>query len=350
MTLREIPKRPTLKDVARLAGVDASLVSRVVSNDPGLSIPDSTRSRVLSAVATVGYRPSAAARSLRTQRLSTLGLIVPDLTNPVYAPIVAGAQVAAGTAGIALLLASDTEGASPEGAEALVRMLAEDRVDGILLASGSRSDVLIRIVAATGKPTVLVNRAAEGIPSVTVDDQAGARIATAHLVEKGHERIMHLAGPAGVDTTRRRLAGYLDVVDSTLMADSASVTNAKGWSARHGYEAGHALLDRADGASAVFIANVTMAVGFYRAAHERGIRIPDDLSVVALHDYDLAAMIVPSLTTVSMPLRELGASAVNQLLGIVDGAMPHNLMISRRPVLVERESVRDLAERSRARS
>jgi len=113
-------RRPTLKDVAVLAGVDASLVSRVVSGDPVLSIPQSTRDRVLAAVASVGYRPSAAARSLRTQKLSTLGLIIPDLTNPVYAPIVAGAQSAASKAGFALLLASDTEGPGQEAAQMFV--------------------------------------------------------------------------------------------------------------------------------------------------------------------------------------------------------------------------------------
>lgn len=333
------PRRPTLKDVAVIAGVDASLVSRVVSGEPALSIPESTRTRVLDAVAAVGYRPSAAARSLRTQKLSTLGLIIPDLTNPVYAPIVAGAQAAASRAGFALLLASDTEGPGREAAHTLVRMLAEDRVDGLLVASGTQNSDLLDLLSDVGKPAVLVNRAIPGIPSVVVDDEAGARLATDYLLRRGHRRIMHLAGPRGIDTTDRRRAGYEGAIADGAGAVTDTTVHAKGWGAEDGYAAGRELLAHRGEATAVFVANVTLAIGLYRAAHEQGLVVPDDLSVIALHDYDLAAMLVPSLTTVAMPLQELGEAAVSQLLGVLDGAPPGDLMVRTTPVLVERSSV-----------
>jgi len=332
-------RRPTLKDVAVLAGVDASLVSRVVNKDSGFSIPDSTRNRVLAAVAAVGYRPSAAARSLRTQKLATLGLIVPDLTNPVYAPIVAGVQLAATSAGYALILASDTEAPSRVGTHTIVRMLAEDRVDGLLVASGTVTSDLLDMLADVGKPVVLVNRGLPNIPSITVDDEAGARLATRYLIRRGHQRIMHLAGPLGVDTTDRRLAGYHSAVHEAPSVIAGRTVHALGWGAAEGYAAGRDLLGSLSQGTAVFVANVTLAIGFYRAAHEAGLAIPGDISVIALHDYDLAAMIVPSLTTVAMPLKELGEAAVKQLLGILDSAPPEDLMVRTKPVLVERNSV-----------
>lgn len=332
-------RRPTLKDVAALAGVDASLVSRVVSGDSALSIPDSTRKRVLDAVAEVGYRPSAAARSLRTQRLSTLGLIIPDLTNPVYAPIVAGAQEAASSAGYALLLASDTEGPAREAARALARMLAEDRVDGLLVASGTPNSDLLGLLGEIGKPSVLVNRAITGIPSVTVDDETGARMATQHLLDHGHQHLLHLAGPRGLDTTDRRRTGFSSAVRGSQGAHAEATVHAKSWGAEDGYSAGLELLAKRGNATAIFVANVTLAIGLYRAAHESGVVIPRDLSVVALHDYDLAAMLVPSLTTVAMPLHELGGAAVRQLLNALDGESPGDQMVRTMPVLVERNSV-----------
>lgn len=332
-------RRPTLKDVATLAGVDASLVSRVVSGDTALSIPDTTRNRVLDAVAEVGYRPSAAARSLRTQRLSTLALIIPDLTNPVYALIVAGAQEAASSQGYALLLTSDTEGPARDAARALARMLAEDRVDGLLVASGKPNSDLLGLLGEIGKPSVLVNRAIPGIPSVTVDDETGARQATDYLLGHGHQRILHLAGPKGLDTTDRRRVGFLAAMRGNGSAHVGATVHAKSWGAADGYSAGLELLAKRGDATAIFVANVTLAIGLYRAAHESGVAIPRDLSVVALHDYDLAAMLVPSLTTVAMPLHELGGAAVRQLLNALDGETPGDHMVRTMPVLVERNSV-----------
>ncbi len=335
-------KRPTLKDVAALAGVDASLVSRVVSQATDFSIPQTTRARVMDAVVATGYRPSAVARSLKTRRLATLGLIIPDLTNPVYAPIVAGAQARAAAEGYALLLATDTEGQAPEAVRGLVRMLAEDRVDGLLVGSGTARGPLLDMLADVRKPVLLVNRAAPGISSVTVDDFAGARTATDYLIAQGHTSIAHLGGPVGVDTTARRLNGFREALSSSLPASAARTVHAASWGALDGYTASLDLLRSLTTETAVFAANVTLAIGLYRAAQELGLEIPVDLSVVALHDYDLAAMLMPSLTTVSMPLRELGERATSLLLEMIDGKQGSDQMIETAPILIVRDSVREL--------
>lgn len=335
-------RRVTLKDVAAIAGVDASLVSRVLSKDTSISIQDSTRQRILDAVAETNYRPSAAARSLRTQRLSALALVIPDLTNPVYAPIAQGAQERASSSDVALLLASDTEGPARAAARDLVRLLAEDRVDGLLIASGGRSSELSTLIRGIEKPLVLVNRAIRGIPSSIVDDEAGSRMATDHLLAMQHRSIAHLAGPVGIDTTSRRSRGWRAALDAAHV-DGPKLHSAS-WRAADGYEAAKGLLTGPHGAhlTAVFVANVTLAIGLYRAAHELGRSIPGDLSVVALHDYDLAAMLVPALTTVAMPLRELGRTAVDQLLQIVDGGPAEDRIVGVAPRLVDRDSVRRL--------
>ncbi len=331
-------KRTTLKDVAALAGVDASLVSRVVSRDRGITIPESTRQRILDAVAATNYRPSATARGLRMQKLSTFGLIIPDIANPVYAPIVRGAQARSFDAGYALLLASDTEVLGRRAAKHLIRMLAEDRVDGLLVASGTKNSELLQTLSDIAKPVVLVNRAIGDTASHIVDDEAGARMATDHLLSMGHTRIAHLGGPLDVDTTVRRTFGYTDAL-TRRNAPIGVTVNAAGWGAGDGYQAGLHLLKQIPDATAVFAANVTLAVGLYRAAHELDLQIPTDLSVVALHDYDLAAMLVPSLTTVKMPLEELGSAAVQQLLEIVEGGPPSTRIVASPPELMERGSV-----------
>jgi DNA-binding LacI/PurR family transcriptional regulator len=331
-------KRPTLKDVAALAGVDKSLVSRVVNADLSITIPDSTRQRILDAVQEVGYRPSAAARGLRTHRSHAIGLVLPDLSNPVYAPIAQGAQSRGFETGNALLLVSDDKTDERQLVATLSSLAAEDRVDGLIVAAGDRSSQLLRAVQGFGKPVVMANRAVEGLSSVTVDDEEGAFVGVLHLILQGHTRVAHLAGPREVETSSRRYIGYKRALRHSGLVVDGRVTWARGWSASDGYRAGLRLLQRSE-PTAVFAANVMLAVGLYRAAHDLGLTIPDDLSVVALHDFELAAMLVPALTTVEMPLVQLGRSAVDLLVDEIEGRELTDLVIEQPPVLLERESV-----------
>lgn len=335
-------RRPTLKDVAGLAGVDKSLVSRVVNEDPSITIPQSTRQRILDAVAELGYRPSAAARGLRTQRSMTVGLVLPDLANPVYAPIVAGAQSRAAETDHALILAGDHGTGEVELVASLVQLLAEDRVDGLIVASGDRHQTLLPALRHLAKPVVVVNRAVSGLPSAIVDDEGGSCVATAHLIDMNHRVIGHLAGPRDVETSTRRRMGYSRALkEAGYSSRSGRVTAAAGWTATDGYRAGLRLLAHED-LTAVFVANVTLAIGVYRAAYELGRRVPDDVSVIALHDYELASMVVPALTTVRMPLRELGRAAMDMMADQIQGRPGHDVIVDLPPVLLERESVRRL--------
>jgi LacI family transcriptional regulator len=304
------PVKVTLNDVALRAGVDRSVVSRVINEDPKLNVRPETRQRVLDTIASLGYRPNAAARSLRTAKAYMFGLLIPDFANPVYAEIICGAEQAAAQLGYGLMTAG---GSSRLGLAQYLNLLGQGRVDGLLFA-GEDSEHALGQLRAAGLPWVLVNRRIEGSDRyVVLDDERASRLAVAHLAGLGHRRIAHLAGPEHADTGRRRKAGYLAALaEAGLPAPPGAVVHA-GYTPEGGAAALPRLLGCAQRPTAVLVANVASAVGVLHAAHALGVDVPGDLSVVAVHDMPLAGHLVPALTTVRMPLEELGARAVRRL-------------------------------------
>ena len=303
-----VPGKVTLSDVALLAGVDRSVVSRVINDDPKLSIRPATRQRVLETIDKLGYRPNAAARSLRTARSYMLGLFIPDFANPVYAEIIKGAETEAGKLGYALMTAS-SEGVR-QGVDHYVDLFGQGRVDGLLFA-GEESGRELEQLRSLRLPWVLVNRRVPGSDRyVVLDDEHGSKLAVDHLVALGHRRIAHVAGPETADTARRRRTGYTAAMTSAgLTADPRLIVHAD-YTPAGGHAAMRELLAADDRPTAVFVANVASAVGVLHALHAAGVSVPGDISVIAVHDMALAGHLVPALTTVRMPLGELGARAV----------------------------------------
>ena len=327
---------PTLRDVAALAAVNPSVVSRVLNADPTLKVTDATRDRVMAAVQRLGYRPNALARGLRMATTSAIGLVLPEVSNPVYGPIVVGAERRAAEAGFVLILGSGADAATTEASFA--RLLHEGRVDALLVAAATVEDELLRGRSRGAAPVLAVNRRIAGaVGSIVVDDAAGARMATQHLIELGHRRITHVAGPPAMDTSARRQEGYEDAMRSAGL--EARVVAGRGWDARSGYAVGSAAL-RQRGTSALFVANIMAAVGVIRAARERGLEVPRDLSVVALHDSPVAEFFEPPLTTVQLPLEQLVRAAVEQVLERLDGAPARDVLLSDPPRLLVRGSTR----------
>jgi LacI family transcriptional regulator len=308
--------RVTLVDVARLAEVDRSVVSRVLSDDPRLNVREETRQRVLDAVAELDYRPNAIAQSLRTQRSGTFGLLIPDWRNPVYASIIRGAETAAAAHDLVLLTGS-LDG-SVHDTDRYVRTLSRGRVDGLLLSGTEAGGDLVRWLQERRIPWLLVNRRIQGARRwVVLDDQRAAQIAVEHLVELGHERIAHISGPRIADTARRRLSGYRSAMKAAgLTVDPAHVVGSD-YSSEGGAEAMASLLRQRPRPTAVLAANVASAIGALSAAHDAGVDVPRQLSVVAVHDLELASYLQPALTTVRTPLVELGRRAV-ELLATAD--------------------------------
>jgi LacI family transcriptional regulator len=302
------PGKVTLSDVALLAGVDRSVVSRVINDDPRLNIRPDTRRRVLDTIEKLGYRRNAAARSLRTARSYMLGLFIPDFANPVYAEIIKGAETEAGRQGYGLMTAS-SEGVR-QSVDHYVDLFGQGRADGLLFA-GEESGRELEQLRSLRVPWVLVNRRIAGTDRyVVLDDEHGSQLAVDHLVALGHRRIAHVAGPETADTARRRRTGYSNAMRlAGLAADPRLIVHAD-YTPAGGSAAMNELLAAEERPTAVFVANVASAVGVLHALHTAGVSVPGDVSVIAMHDMSLADYLVPALTTVRMPLGELGARAV----------------------------------------
>ncbi|TDD64965.1 LacI family transcriptional regulator [Jiangella aurantiaca] len=304
-------RRTTLADVATRAGVDRSVISRVLSGDPRLLIREETRQRVLDAVRDLGYRPNVAARTLRTRRTGTLGLLIPDYANPVYAEIIKGAEAAAAERDCVLLTGSAN--AATE-LNSYLDLLGQGRVDGLLLAGELTSRAVLDGLTADGLPWLLVNRTLRGeARHVVLDDERAAALAVEHLVGLGHTEIAHLAGPNGADTARRRNRGYRAAMRAHGLTARLDWTTRGDYTADGGYRAMLEILDARGRPTAVFVANLASAIGALHALRSRGVAAPAQMSVIAVHDLPLAEHLSPALTTVRMPLRELGRRGVELL-------------------------------------
>lgn len=329
-------RKVTLSDVAAHAGVDASVVSRVLSRDPRLNIRNDTRDRVLNSVKVLDYRPNELARSLRTSRAKAFGLLIPDFANPIYASIITGAEAAAAEMGYMLVTGSLAVQAADE--PAYLRLLGAGRVDGLLLAGSEHGLQRSGDRAGSDVPVILVNRRTTGARRyVILDDERAARLAVDHLAELGHRRIAHIAGPEHADTAQRRLTGYLKAMtDAGLEVDDRLVVHAD-YTDTGGAAAMRALIASEALPTAVFVANVASAIGALHEARSAGLRLPGDLSVVAVHDLPLAGYLSPPLTTVRMPLGELGRKAI-QMLASVPADEPVEIVVGGPMELVVRGS------------
>jgi len=305
--------RVTLTDVARAAGVSVSVVSRELNGDPALRARPETRLRIHAAAEALGYTPSHAARSLRLSKAFAIGLIVPELTNPIYDLLIRGIEDAADELGYHVLLGR-TERLRPES-DFLPRLTGEGRVDGFLVQRKDETDVHEFAHLIDGNaPVVLLNSRGSRRGSAVLDDAAGARLATEHLLELGHRDIALIGGDIHSYTGRARERGYLEAIKAAGMRRRSAGILHSGYSAEAGARAIRELcLTGGRRPTAVVVSNMTAAMGVLRAAREIGLEVPSQLSVVAIHDAWIADYSWPPLTTVLMPQRELGREAVRLL-------------------------------------
>jgi LacI family transcriptional regulator len=328
----ERPPRQTvrLRDVAEAAGVDTSIASRILSGDGALSVRPDTRRRVLEAASRLAYRPNTAARALKTRKTMAIGMIVPELTNVAYATIALGADERASQAGYALLVAT---GSVRDRLDAI-----DGRIDGLLV--GIATSETIRMGDLGGPlPAVLVNRhELLGLPSVTVDDEAGSAVGTEHLLSLGHRHIGHVAGPQNSDTGRRRQAGYRRALQAAGIEPPGDWMVEASYDEAGGELAASRLLRSAPRPTALFVANIRAAIGALAAARRLGLSVPHDVSLVGFHDAPVAMYLDPELTTVKMPLREMGSAAVDSLLALLDGRSVDDVRVATPPELVVRGS------------
>ncbi|MDA1361361.1 LacI family DNA-binding transcriptional regulator [Glycomyces luteolus] len=327
-----------LSDVAARAGVSVSAVSRVLSGDPSARLSEATRERVRKAAGEVGYHPNFAGRALKLARTDVLALIVPDVTNSLFAELTRGVEDEAVARGCVMLLAR-SEDMQP-GGSMFDRLLGEGRVDGIVLQPRDDTDPE-ELAQSVGEraPLVTIHQPIPGASSVVVPDALAARRATEHLIALGHRRIGFAGGLAGSPTARRRAAGHLEALEEAGLEQDPHLVTWRGYREQDGRASTAELLALPEPPTAIVAANVNAAVGVLAQARAQGLAVPDALSVVAIHDAWTAGHTWPPLTCVRMPLYELGRTAVAALAHVIDGgAIEHRSVEDPEPVLIRRES------------
>jgi LacI family transcriptional regulator len=312
-----MPNRVTMADVAREAGVSLMTVSRVVNNKGDVS--PATRQRVLEIIEQLGYRPSSIARGLVTQRTGTLGLVMPDVANPFFADVARGAEHVAYAEGYNVFLCNTDEDTQRE--VAVLQSLEEKRVDGIVLCSSRLDDSQLRTLLGRHPTVVLVNRRLEGasVGTVLINDEAGGRAATRHLLRAGHRAVGFLAGPPTSRSGRQRAKGYRAALAAADLPYNSAWVRHCSPVVEGGQETACQLLTVCPELTALFCYNDLVAVGVLQACADLGRQVPDDLAVVGYDDIPLAALVTPPLTTCRVPRYEMGAQAMRLLLNQIDG-------------------------------
>lgn len=335
MTGRRAQRRPTLADVARIANVDPSLVSRVLRNDPRGFASSDTRERILEAASQVGYRANAVARGLRNSRTMALGLLLPSFTSPVYSAIAHGVEQRANELDYGLVVGTHAAG---DPHETISDMLMRGSVDGLLVSSGRIEDAALRrLVGQVPQSLVLVNRQVRGVAaSVVLRDADASAVAVRHLAQLGHRRICAVLGPPTLDTMVRRRRGFID--ECTHLGVEAMVVEMPERDRAAGFDAAMRAMERAPRPTSIVASTFPMAIGVLAALYQRGSVVPHDVSVVSLHDDDLANYLVPPLTTVWLPAERLGIEAVDLCLTLIEGGRPRRVVVPDEPHIVHRES------------
>jgi DNA-binding LacI/PurR family transcriptional regulator len=324
-----------LDDVARAAGVHVSTASRVINGRGETAIRPATRERILAAARELQYRPNAIARGLRLASTGTLGLLVPSLRNPVNSPIVRGAFDRAWERDFVLVLAEDA-GESDTAEDAYERLVEEGRIDGVLIQSARLGNRHLDAFTSGLVPCVFMDRCHPGSGrNVFMRDSEAGDIVASHLLDLGHTRLAHLAGPAELDTVARRRDGF---VGRAAAAGIEPLVREAGLSEQEGYDAMRELLGVASRPTAVFIANINQAFGALAAVREQGLDVPGELSLVCHDDDPVFAFLDAPLTAIRMPLHELGACAVDALVEQIGGEPPRDIEIPTAPELVLRSS------------
>jgi len=335
-----MPGRPaTLRDVAAAAGVHPATASRALNPETHLLVSEETARRVADAAARLGYRPNPVARSLRTRRSFTVGVLIPDLNNPLFPPMVRGLEDRLAAHGYVALLGNTD---SDDIRERMVfDQMRARHVDGYVLATATSHNEVLAEAAAAEIPVVLMNRTAQDLPfpSVSVDNEQGARAALTHLVKLGHTRIAYIAGPQDTSTGLARLRGFHEGMRSHgLTPDESLISYANAYSVQEGLRCCQELLARGGGFTAIAAANDMVAIGCYAAFDDAGLRCPEDISVIGFNDMPFVDRLHPPLSSIRFPHYQLGTEAAQLLLERISGTDKPVKILFLAPELVVRGS------------
>ncbi len=331
----------TLEEIAELAGVSRSTVSRVVNDQP--NVRDQVRERVQQVIRETGYQPHAAARSLVTRRTRIVGVIIPEavtklFTDPFFPLLLYGVTETCNAYHYYLML-SLFNGPADQG-EMYRRIIGSGHLDGVIVASAHMDDPLFPKLLQDGVPFVLVGRHPdERVNYVDVDNVDGARMAVEHLIRLGHTRIATITGPLSMTHGEDRLVGYRQALEAHRLAVDKRLIVEGDYTEGSGSMGVKRLLSASP--TAIFVASDVMAIGALQALREEGLRVPEDIALVGFDDVSIASAVVPALTTVRQPIKQMGSMAADLLLNLLekppDGRAPmHKIVLPAK--LVVRES------------
>lgn len=324
----------TIKDVAARAGISYTTVSHVVNGTRPVS--EQVRRKVEAAIAELGYVPSGVARSLRARATGTLGLLVPNASNPYFAELARGIEDHAERNGYSVILCNSDDDIDKQ--LRYLRVLLERRIDGLIVATVASDAAFAQALANLQVPLVLVDRSLEGVSAdqLRVDHEQGAYLATRHLLELGHRRIVCIGGPASTQVAQLRASGYQRALDEAGVAAQAVVDCP--FTSPAGHAAAQVLLAAEPRPTAIFAGNDMIALGVLRAAAEHQLQVPQQLSVVGFDDIEVSRYLHPALTTVGQCIGALGEQVAARLLERIrtpDLAVTQRLI---EPILLLRES------------
>ncbi|MFC7441250.1 catabolite control protein A [Laceyella putida] len=302
----------TIYDVAREAGVSMATVSRVVNGNP--NVKPVTRKKVLDVIRQLGYRPNAVARGLASKKTTTVGVVIPDISNTFYAELTRGIEDIATMYHYNIILSNSD--LKKEKEIQLIEALLEKQVDGLLFLGGELTDTHREIFAASTVPVVLAATRDEKkeLPYVTIDQIQAAKEATTILIHEGHDQIALIGGPL-TDSVNGypRYIGYKEALEENDLSLDESLVRLGDYRYRSGYEAMKNLLENKPELSAAFVASDEMAVGAIHAVQDQGRRVPEDVSIIGFENIPLASQVRPLLSTVSVPMYDIGAVAMRLL-------------------------------------
>lgn len=329
----------TLADVAAKAGVHTSTVSRALDQEKASMVSDETRERVLAAVGELGYQGDAVARGLRKGRTNTLGVVVPDLGNPFFAPMIRGIENNLEGHGLMALIAEtqDDRGRLSR----VLDHLRGRRVDAIITAAARLGDERVLRKAATEVPVVLAVRSLpdSGLPAITHDDERGGKLAAEHLLGLGHRRIGQILGPDDISSFRGRAAGFRDGLQGTGVELVEISETARRPVLAEGRRLMQVFLDQHDVLpTAFFVHNDLMALGAVHGLAAHGLTCPDDVAVIGYNDTPMTEYTRPPITTVRLPGYELGRMAADTAVTLIEDRNRPGPHLSLPPVLVARDS------------
>ena len=309
----------TMRQIAELAGVSIGTVSHVINETA--AVRPKLRDRVLEAIHSLGYQPSALARGLRRNQTNMLGMVIPDITNPFFPGVVRGVEDVAFRRSFRVILCNADNDPSKEAS--YVRELRSYHIAGLLIIPAASADIAshLRAYASASVPVVCIDRVPEGWKgdAVLVANEEGSYLVTRHLIQMGHRRLAVITGPLKLNNAAERLKGFTRALqEAHLSVDPEFVQEAR-FDAPSGYQAAVRLLRMLPRPTAIFASNDLMAFGTLQATRELGLRCPEDVSIAGFDSLEFSSLTDPSLTSVYQPGYQLGATAARLLLQRVDG-------------------------------